>query len=223
MKNISPHKISLVFILSFLLVPIVLSAHGLAAHSENHLAECGNIAAECLSSNIFLETMFFMFIALVIWTISPIGILFFLTARPLFSKNSSALIKKAAWAGQGIAFLMWLSAMTLLFIVYLDSIFYNILNLGGKVLSFALVSGLAFAFVMFVIIMLEKKSINSEKKQEEKQKEKSKQDKSKQDRKRNDSSIKIAGIELKGIKKKVKGKLKEDLKEIIDDEIDRRL
>jgi hypothetical protein len=235
-KSIFEKTTFLFFTVSILFMPIASFAEMLTVRSGrdtgtsgNCLSECGNVVSECLSSSIFLETMFFMFIALVIWTVSPIGILFFLAARPLFSKNSSVLIRKIAWVGQGVAFLMWLSAMTLLFIVYLDSVFYNILDLGGRVLNFALVSGLAFAFIMFVIVMLEKKLArketvkneegnNKSKKENENEKEKGSRN---EEEKRANDSIKIAGIEFKGIKEKVKGKLKEDLKEIIDDEIDR--
>lgn len=185
--------------------------------------------------NEFIAVTLIMFLALFVWLISPVGILFFGSAKILFSPKSSLWKKKIAWILQAVSFLIWFSFMSILFIVYLDSVWYNVFNLGGNALNLAISSGIGFAFIMFLAVAVEKRigerknteqyEINNDKsdicekseKQEYKKERKSPKNKKKSD------TIKIAGIEFGGIKEKVRKKIKEDLKEIIDEEIDKRL
>ena len=178
---------------------------------------------ECDGIRFFLSVIVVIFLALILWAVSPVGILFFLSAKTLFSKSSSVLKRKLAMVAQVIAFLTWISVMFLLFLVYADSVSYKILDLGGEVLNLAIISGLAFFVVMISVIFIEKticchdnnKKSNSNKNNNKKSIPKN--------NKKSDDSVKFAGIEFGGIKQKVRRKLKEDLKEIVDDEIDRKL
>lgn len=188
-----------------------------------------------LTFNEFIAATLIMFLALFVWLISPVGILFFGSARILFSAKSSLWKKKIAWILQGISFLIWFSFMSILFIVYLDSVWYNIFNLGGNTLNSAIFSGIWFAFIMFLMVSFEKRisekkntgryEINDDEsdayEKSEKQEYK-KEKKSPKNKKKNDT-VKIAGIEFGDIKKKIRKKIKKDLKEIIDEEIDKRL
>lgn len=199
------------------------------------MRECGIFNGYVLTFNEFIATTLIMFLALFVWFVSPAGILFFGSAKMLFSPKSSLWKKKIAWILQGVSFLIWLSFMSILFIVYLDSVWYNIFNLGGNTLDLAISSGIGFAFIMFLAVAVEKRIVkrknakryetNNDKsdiyEKSEKQ-EYEKEKKSPGNKKKNDT-IKIAGIEFGGIKEKIRKKIKEDLKEIIDEEIERRL
>ncbi len=167
-----------------------------------------------------MTTVLFIFLMLILWLISPVGILFFLASKTLFSREASVLKRKVAWIVQGVAFLVWTSLMTIMLIIYLDSISYNILSLRSAILDFAITSGFAFLFIMLVVCVMEKKVIVNNKSENNK-KRNIKTDGSE---KKTDNSAKIAGVKTSGgIKTKVRRKIKEDLKEIISDEIDKRL
>jgi len=183
---------------------------------------------ECEGIKFFMSIIAVVFLALILWIVSPVGILFFLSAKTLLSKSSSGLKRKFAWVAQIIAFLTWTSAMFLLFVIYADSISYKVLNLGGDALNLAIISGLAFFIVMILMVFVEKRICRCDNNQFNKNKkrkngngdnEESKSN-SKKTKKCNDS-IKFAGIEFGGTKRKVKRKIKEEIKEIINDRIDR--
>ena len=203
-KNIFKKTINLsvtTIILSLMLTPIVYSS------TVSPSDECDGI-------RFFVSVIAVIFLALVLWAISPVGILFFLSAKTLLSKSPSMLKRKFAWVVRGIAFLTWISIMFLLLIIYVDAVSYKIFNLGGDVLNLAIISGVAFFIVMILVIFIEKTICcreNNNKKNISERKKKS------------DDNIKFVGTKSSGIKQKVRSKLKEDLKEIIDDEIDKRL
>jgi len=184
------------------------------------------VANECSKVNFFITTILFTFLMLVLWLISPVGILFFLSSKILLSRESSKLKRKIAWIVQGVAFLIWTSLMTVMLIVYIDSISYNILGARGAILDFAITSGFAFLFVMFMACIMEKKTITDSKSGNDNNK-KEKTNNKKGDfegNKKTDNRVKIAGAKTgSGIKAKVRRKIKEDLKEIVNDEIERRL
>jgi len=168
---------------------------------------------------------------LILWLISPVGILFFLSSKTLFSKESSELKRKIAWVVQGIAFLTWTSLMTVMLIVYLDSISYNILDAGSAILDLAITAGFAFLSVMFMVCITEKKTVannrigNNRKRNKSDKKEKTNNVKEDfGENKKTDDSAKTVGAKTGGgIKAKVRRKIKEDLKEIVNDEIEKRL
>ena len=168
-----------------------------------------------------MTTVLFIFLMLILWLISPVGILFFLASKTLFSREASVLKRKVAWIVQGVAFLVWTSLMTIMLIIYLDSISYNILSLRSAILDFAITSGFAFLFIMLTVCVMEKRVIVKNKAKKNIEKENIKAGDSKR---RADNSVKIAGVKTGGgIKTKVRRKIKEDLKEIVNDEIDKRL
>jgi hypothetical protein len=111
---------------------------------------------ECEGIRFFLSVILVMFLALTLWAVSPVGILFFLSAKTLLSKSSSWLKRKFAWIAQIIAFLTWASVMFLLLIIYVDASSYKILNLGGDILNLAIISGSAFFVVMILMVFIEK-------------------------------------------------------------------
>ena len=172
------------------------------------------------STSFFMTATLFTFLMLVLWLVSPVGILFFLASKTLFSKEASVFKRKIAWAVQGFAFLTWISLMTIMLIVYLDSLSYNILSFRSAILDFAITAGFAFLFIMLAVYTMEKKVIAKNKSKKEK-------DGEKENRRRNkkiNDNVKIASAKTNGgIKAKVKRKIKEDLKEIVNDEIDKRL
>lgn len=205
---------------------VASAAGGNAVNSNYHI-----VANKCSKIDFFITTILFTFLMLVLWFVSPVGILFFLSSKILFSKKSSEVKRKIAWVIQGVAFLVWISLMTVLLIVYLDSISYNILGAGSAILDFAITSGFMFLLIMLAVCTMEKKAImnneseNSRKGNDNGGKEKAsdKKGNSKRNKKMN-NDVKIAGAKTGGgIKAKVRRKIKEDLKEIVNDEIEKRL
>ena len=185
----------------------------------------------CSKISFFITTILFTFLMLVLWLISPVGILFFLSSKILFSRESSKLKRKIAWIVQGVSFLIWTSLMTVMLIVYIDSISYNILGAGSAILDFAITSGFAFLLIMLVACTMEKrvivnsKSENSQKRNNNDEKEKTNGKKGNSGKnKKTDNSAKTVNAKTGGsIKAKVRRKIKEDLKEIVNDEIEKRL
>ncbi|MCK5466341.1 hypothetical protein KAI56_02470 [Candidatus Parcubacteria bacterium] len=159
---------------------------------------------ECEGIRFFMSIILVIFLALFLWAVSPVGILFFSSVRILFSKSSSMLKRKLAWIAQIIAFLTWGSIMFLLLVVYIDSVSYKVLNLGGDVLNLAIISGCAFFIVMILVIFVEKMIYCNTKKNEN-----------------NNSKNNSKKIKSGGIKQKVKRKIKKEIKEIINDKIDK--
>jgi len=163
---------------------------------------------ECEGIRFLMSVIFVIFLALFLWVVSPVGVLFFSSVRILFSKSASALKRKLAWIAQIFAFLTWGSAMFLLLIIYIDSVSYKILDLGGDVLNLAIISGCAFFIVMILVIFIEKQIGCNLKKSKSKN---------------NHDKTNPQKTKPKGIKQKIRRKLKDDLKEIVDDEIEKRL
>ncbi len=159
---------------------------------------------ECEGIRFFMSIILVIFLALFLWAVSPVGILFFSSVRILFSKSSSMLKRKLAWIAQIIAFLTWGSIMFLLLVVYIDSVSYKVLNLGGDVLNLAIISGCAFFIVMILVIFVEKMIYCNTKKNEN-----------------NNSKNNSKKIKSGGIKQKVERKIKKEIKEIINDKIDK--
>jgi len=168
-----------------------------------------------------------IFFALILWMLSPVGILFFLGSGSLVSRRTSKLKRVFSWIAQLLALVIWLSFMILLMIVYLDSITLNVLGLGGGLLDTAIASGMAFFVVMFIFALYEKSieygsgktSGFGKKKKDETEENRS----GNGNEKKGWEGAKIAGAEFVGFKDKVRRKIKEGLKEIVDDEIERRL
>ena len=231
-KNIITNLIN-VLVLAFLILPTS------SVQSAESACKYSFFSGYLLMFNGLTNTILIMFLALFVWLISPVGILFFGSAKILFSPKSSLWKKKIAWILQGISFLIWSSFISVLLIIYLDSVWYNIFNFGGNTLNLLISSGVGFALVMFLMVTFEKK-ISEEKSEEknaeryeingdandtykESEKQEYKKEKKSPKNKKKSDTIKIAGIEFSGVKEKIKKRIKEDLKEIIDEEIDKRL
>ena len=89
-----------------------------------------------------------VFLAMLFWFISPIGILFFWGIKLFFSEKASVLKRNFALLLQFLSFLSWSSLMFILLVVYIDSVSYKVLNLGGDILNLAIKSG--FGFIIFM-------------------------------------------------------------------------
>ena len=205
-KNIFKKTINLsvvaTILLSLMLTPIAYASTALPSD-------------KCDGIRFVVSIIAVIFLALTLWIISPIGVLFLLSTRTLLSKSPSMLKRKFAWVIRGIAFLTWISVMFLLLIIYIDAVSYKILDLGGDVLNLAIISGVAFFVVMMLVIFIEKTICCCENDSNKKSIPKK--------NKKSDNSIKFAGIEFVGAKGKTKRKIKEKLKKIIGREIDKRL
>lgn len=221
-KNIFKKPISFFALVVFSNLLFASFAFGSVTGNEN----CIECISECEGIRFFLSVIAVIFLALILWTISPVGILFFLSAKTLLSKSSSGFKRKLAWMARGVAFLTWISVMFLLFIIYIDSVSYKVFDLGGDILNLAIISGLAFFVVMILVIFFEKTICCYDSKNKSNNKANSNDSNNKTIPKKNkklDDSVKFAGIEFGGTKRKVKRKIKEDLKKIINKEIDKRL
>ena len=215
-KNIFKKTISFFALVVFSNLLFASFAFGSVTGNEN----CIECISECEGIRFFLSVMLVIFLALILWIISPIGILFFLSAKTLLSKSSSRFKRKLAWMARGIAFLTWISVMFLLFIIYIDSVSYKVLDLGGDILNLAIISGLAFFVVMVLVIFVEKTICCCDSNNKSNNNGSSDKTIPKRNKKPGDS-VKFAGIEFGGTKRKVKRKIKEEIKEIINDRIDK--
>ena len=209
-------------IVEFLLLQEKINGVVFAAGGDMANNKCYAVANECSRLSFFVTTALLIFLMLILWAVSPVGILFFLALRMLSSKKSSVLKRKIAWIIQGIAFAIWTSLMTVMLIIYFDSISYNILNFGSAILDFAIMSGFAFLFIMLAVCFMEKRMIKNNKNAE--MKKDNGKNNAGRNKKVNNDNKKIVSIKKNTtIKGRVKQKLKEDLKEIVNDEIDKRL
>ena len=184
------------------------------------------ICAQNYQQGFSAENLIYIFLALVLWTITPAGILFFGAYTVFLSRESSGLKKKIAWLVQIFALLFWASLMSILLLVYLDSMTYNALNMGGRPLNIAITSGIAFVVVMLLIMLIERK-------QEERE---ASFKKSGKNREKMSGARKYFGNfgkdgggerpekeEPQDFGERIKEMLKKDVKEIIDEAIDKWL
>ncbi len=171
------------------------------------------------SISIFVLDLLYVLIAMMLWAVSPVGILFYIALKLFFSKNPSWVKMKIALILQNLSFLTWFSVMLVLFLLFLDSFTYQIFNLGGFILTIAIKSGIGFMLFMLVLLFIEKKNITSRKEYIKKIK-KEKTNKTEKDNSKR-GATRTTKSKPKGIKEKVKDKIKEEVKEIIDDKIDK--
>lgn len=224
-------KISTVLVLAAIIFAlfVFLANECVAVCQTNHYAEY----SFGLALGAFIIDLLFVLFAMLFWFVSPIGILFILGIKLFFSENASAARKNFAMLLQLLSFLSWSSLMFILLVVYIDSVSYRVLNLGGDILNLAIKSGFGFFIFMLILSAAEKKMVSSgqacgDKKGNNKNNKngcgennfKEKSD-NPEKRKKKKKSVKIAGIEFGGVKEKVKTKIKEEIKEIIDDKIDK--
>ncbi len=225
----------------------ILASSNLSAQGSEAVY-CNSAYSNC-ANDIVMSYIANLLWALIFWTISPVGILFFLASIILLSTTSSYLARKIAWVLQVIALLVWLSIISLIFIAYLDSILFNILRLGGRSLNIALLSGFVFAIIMLIFVIIEKKQGMKKKANKTTNKNESKVENESYDEYKNEDiiegeiirehktddekksknkkkfceNIKSAKTFFSNVKDKMRKKIKEDLKEIFDEEIEKRL
>ena len=181
-----------------------------------------------LALSAFITNILYVLFAMLIWFISPIGVLFFLGVKLFFEEKASTIKRNFALLLQFLSLLSWSSLMFILLVVYIDSISYKILNLGSGILDLAIKSGFGFIIFMFILMVAEKKMILSQKYDAKKKNSKNSgrgngTETGRGRKTKKEESIKIAGIEIGGVKRKIKRKFKEGLKEIVNEEIDKRL
>jgi len=170
-----------------------------------------------------------IFLVLLLWMISPVGIIFFWSTSALISKRTSRLKRALSWIGQILAILIWASLMTILMLLYLDSVTINAFGLGGIFLDTEIASGMVFFVVMFIFALYEKSiEYNIDFSKEKGSRKKNNNEAEKNSNKAgvangSSDSLKIDSLEFAGLKNKVRRKIKDGLKEIVDDEIERRL
>jgi hypothetical protein len=224
-------KISRIFILAAIIFAlfIFLTNESAAVCQANYCA--GYSFGSALGA--FIIDLLFVLFAMMFWFVSPIGILFILGVKLFFSENASMARKNFAMLLQFLSFLSWSSTMFILLVVYIDSVSYGILNLGGSILNLAIKSGIGFFIFMLILASLEKKMISSGKTGEDgksdninnkdnfNESDSKKKNNGPEKRKSRKESVKIAGIEFGEVKEKIKNKIKKEIKEIVDDKIDK--
>lgn len=199
------------------------------SNSGGSYSSCSSPFKACNPFESIINYSLSTFYMLILWMVSPVGIIFFWSSISLISKRTSKIKRGLAWIGQVFALIVWLSFMLLLLVAYLDSVTINAFGLGGKILDTVIASGMVFFVVMFVFALYEKsveygmdrgggrEGGNKIKPEIEKDRGKN------ENEKKGPEGIKTAGIRLIGLKDRIRRKIKDELKEIVDDEIERRL
>lgn len=209
----------------FILVMIVFALFMFLTKESAAVCQANYCAAEYslgLMLGSFIIDLLLVLFAMLFWFVSPIGILFILGIKLFFSENASSIRKNFAILLQFLSFLSWSSAMFILLVVYIDSVFYGVLNLGGDILNLAIKSGFGFLIFMLILLSVEKKMFflgqsRGDRKGDDRNNKnycdnsfKEKADNSQKGRKKAES-----------IKDKIKDKIKEEIKEAIDKKIDK--
>jgi len=101
-----------------------------------------------------LKNFLYVFIGLIVWTLSPIGLIFLICAFLLFTVKSR-FIRFLSWLGQSLAIFGWASIMFWLFIVRSRPFQENILQLNKEYLDAGILSGIILISVMLIIILVE--------------------------------------------------------------------
>lgn len=165
-----------------------------------------------VSDNYFFNKSFTVFVALLIWLISPVGVLSVMIG--IFRvKKYSPLKNKIVALSEFFSMISWFSFMAIMMIVYADSSYFKILNLGSDFIYLALVSGFVFGFLIVLKVSWRKLNRKSYYKSDDY------------------LEGKLAGNccfcsghddSFSGFRDKIKYKIKQEIKNIINEEIDRR-
>ncbi len=228
-------KIPVVLILAAIVFAlfVFLAKECVAACQTNY---CAGYYSFGLALGAFIIDLLLVLFAMLFWFVSPIGILFILGIKLFFSKNASTIRKNFAMLLQFLALFSWSSAMFILLVVYIDSVSYGVLNLGGDVLNLAIKSGFGFFVFMLILSFLEKKMVFSgqacggengnngssgDDKNSRDENSFEEEDSNLKKGKKKKGSVKIAGIEFGGVEEKIKNKIKKEIKGIVEKEIDK--
>jgi hypothetical protein len=100
----------------------------------------------------FLENFLYSFIALIIWIISPVGLIFIICAFILFTIKSK-FVRFLSWLGQGLAIFSWVSIMFWLIIARSKPFQENIFQLNKEYLDAGIFAGIILMPIMLIIIL----------------------------------------------------------------------
>ena len=100
----------------------------------------------------FLENFLYAFIALIVWAISPVGLIFLICAFLLFTVKSK-FVRFLSWLGQGLAIFGWVSIMFWLVIARSRPFQENILQLNKEYLDAGIFAGIILMSIMLIIIL----------------------------------------------------------------------
>ncbi len=100
----------------------------------------------------FLENFLYAFIALVVWAISPVGLIFLICAFLLFTVRSK-FVRFLSWLGQGLAIFGWVSIMFWLIIARSRPFQENIFQLNKEYLDAGILAGIILMSAMLIIIL----------------------------------------------------------------------
>lgn len=108
-----------------------------------------------LSSPILgLINFFYFYIALFIWIISPIGLIFLYTFF-IYLLTKSKIIHLLIWVFQVLAGIGWASVMFWLVAARTEFFQENIFRVNEKALDAGIVSGVLFFVIMLIIVLIQ--------------------------------------------------------------------
>ena len=99
-----------------------------------------------------LENFLYTFIALIVWAISPVGLIFLICAFLLFTVKSK-FVRFLSWLGQGITIFGWVSIMFWMIIARSRPFQENIFQLNKEYLDAGIFAGIILMSVMLIIIL----------------------------------------------------------------------
>ena len=103
-----------------------------------------------------MEQFFIILLASIIWTVSPIGVMFWLAMAVQFSRKPDSILTVIARIVQGLALTIWFLTMLILLLFYLDALYKNIFRMPADILGTLITGGFAFAIVMAGMVFIEK-------------------------------------------------------------------
>jgi hypothetical protein len=99
-----------------------------------------------------LKNFLYSFIALIVWAISPVGLIFLICAFLLFTVKSK-FVRFLSWLGQGVAIFGWVSIMFWLVIARSRPFQENIFQLNKEYLDAGIFAGIILMSIMLIIIL----------------------------------------------------------------------
>lgn len=160
-----------------------------------------------------LNQLLVVLVAILVWGVSPVGGLWLVFYK---KRIKSVLMKKMQEMCRFFAVLTWMSFMMIMLLVHIDHIYWQMFNLGSDVLYLALYSGFIVGGLMVLITGREKwLRLNQVSLVET-------------NLMNNFIEGEVVGVHKNvynnsdNLKDRVKNKIKTGLKEIVNDEIDRR-
>jgi hypothetical protein len=202
------------FLSYFSLVFLVLLLIFISIKSSFSLPETDFFASQTLNS------VFVVFLAILVWLISPVGCLSI--AFSGWRRKGSILGHKVSGFTEFFSMITWLSFMLILMLIYIDEVYLGILSLGSDILYLAIVSGFAFGFLV-ILKSFWRKAISDNTYASNHDNDFIEGEFKKRVCDCDDCDCRFGEkTAFTGIKEKVKNRIKKDLKEIVNEEIDKR-